>query len=43
MDKKVKFALVGMGALAFRHINGVFQNSDVAEIACICDIDEDAH
>lgn len=42
MEKKVKFALVGMGALAFRHLDGVNRNSDVAEVVCICDVDEAA-
>ena len=42
MEKKVKFALVGMGALAFRHLDGVNKNSDVAEYVSICDVDEAA-
>ena len=41
-QKKVRFAMVGMGALAFRHLGGVNQNSDVAETVSICDIDPDA-
>ena len=42
MEKKVKFALVGMGALAFRHLDGVNKNSDIAEYVSICDVDEAA-
>lgn len=41
IQKKVKFAVVGVGGLGFDHIQGIKNNSDVAEIACICDNQED--
>jgi len=41
-ERKIKFAMVGMGALAFRHLDGVNKNSDVAETVAICDVDEAA-
>ena len=41
-ERKIKFAMVGMGALAFRHLDGVLDNKDVAETVAICDIDEAA-
>ena len=41
--KKVRYAIVGMGALAGRHLEGVIKhNGDIAEVACICDIKEEA-
>ena len=39
---KVKFAVVGMGALARMHLSGINANSDVAELVSICDINETA-
>ena len=41
-DKKVKFAVVGMGALARKHLEGINVNSDIAELVSICDVNEAA-
>ena len=35
--EKVKFAVVGVGGLGKAHIKGIHNNSDVAEIVCVCD------
>ena len=41
--EKVKFAIVGMGALAAKHIEGVkLKNGDLCELVAICDINEAA-
>ena len=37
-QKKVRFAVVGVHSLGKQHIRGIQLNSDVAELACICDI-----
>ena len=34
---KVRFAVVGVNGLGKNHINGIIANSDVAELACVCD------
>ena len=36
-DKKVRFAVVGVGGLGQGHLLGIVNNSDVAELACVCD------
>jgi len=38
--KKVRFAVVGVGGLGPRHIWGIQEHSDMAELICVCDIDE---
>ena len=35
--EKVRFAVVGVGGLGKSHIKGIYNNSDVAELACVCD------
>ena len=40
-DKKVRFAVVGVGGLGKSHIEGIHNNSDVAELVCVCDNRED--
>ena len=35
--KKVRFAVVGVGGLGNAHLKGILNNSDIAEIACVCD------
>ena len=35
--EKVRFAVVGVGGLGHRHILGVLNNKDYAELACVCD------
>ena len=35
--EKVKFAVVGVGGLGKAHIKGIYNNSDVAELVCVCD------
>ena len=37
-QKKVKFAVVGLLGLGKSHIKGIQLNSDIAELACVCDI-----
>ncbi len=39
--KKVKFAVVGVGGLGRAHMRGILNNSDIAEIEAICDINEE--
>jgi predicted dehydrogenase len=34
---KVRFAVVGVGGLGKSHIQGIYVNSDIAELACVCD------
>ncbi len=40
-QKKVKFAVVGVGGLGRSHMIGIQKNSDIAEIEAICDISEE--
>ena len=35
--KKVRFAVVGVGGLGIGHIKGILNNSDKAELVCVCD------
>ena len=35
--EKVRFAVVGVGGLGVGHIRGIKLNSDIAELACVCD------
>ncbi len=35
--EKVRFAVVGVNGLGKAHIRGIIGNSDVAELACVCD------
>ena len=35
--EKVRFAVVGVGGLGKAHIKGIYNNPDVAELACVCD------
>ena len=35
--EKVRFAVVGVGGLGHRHIMGVLNNKELAELACVCD------
>lgn len=37
-EKKVRFAVVGLIGLGKAHIEGIKKNSDIAELACVCDI-----
>lgn len=39
-QKKIRFAVVGVGGLGKAHIKGIGLNSDIAELACVCDNDE---
>ncbi len=39
--KKVRFAVVGVGGLGAAHIEGIKNNSDIAELVCVCDNVED--
>ncbi len=39
-QKKVKFAVVGVGGLGHAHLLGIKNNSDIAECVAICDVDE---
>ena len=39
-QKKVRFAVVGVGGLGRAHLEGIKNNSDIAETVAICDIDE---
>ena len=40
VQKKVRFAVVGVGGLGRAHLEGIKNNSDIAEAVAICDIDE---
>ena len=40
-EKKVRFAVVGLAGLGRRHINGILDNSDVAELTYLCDNNEE--
>ena len=40
-QNKVKFAVVGVGGLGKSHIQGIYNNSDVAELVAVCDNRED--
>lgn len=40
-QKKVRFAVVGVGGLGQSHIRGIHGNSDIAELVCVCDNRED--
>ena len=35
--EKVRFAVVGVGGLGKSHIRGIHNNSDMAELVCVCD------
>lgn len=35
--EKVRFAVVGVNGLGKHHIKGILGNSDIAELACVCD------
>jgi predicted dehydrogenase len=35
---KVRFSVVGMGALAGKHLEGINKNSDLAQLVSICDV-----
>ena len=37
-QKKIRFAVVGLLGLGKSHIKGIQLNSDIAELACVCDI-----
>ena len=37
-QKKIRFAVVGVNGLGKAHIKGIELNSDIAELACVCDI-----
>ena len=40
-QKKVRFAIVGVGGLGRSHAMGVRNNKDIAELVAFCDIDEE--
>ncbi len=40
-QKKVRFAVVGVGGLGRAHLIGIRNNSDIAECVAICDINEE--
>ncbi len=40
-QKKVKFAVVGVGGLGRAHMIGIQKNPDIAEIEAICDVNEE--
>ncbi len=40
-QKKVKFAVVGVGGLGRAHLEGIEKNADIAECVAICDINEE--
>ena len=40
-DKKVRFAIVGVGGLGRSHAMGVRNNKDIAELVAFCDINEE--
>ena len=40
-NKKVKFAVVGAGNFGGSHMRGIMSNADIAEIAAICDPNEE--
>ncbi len=40
-DKKVSFAVVGVGGLGVSHLTAIKNNAEIAECTAICDINED--
>ena len=36
--KKLRFAIIGCGRISYKHIEGLINNKEEAELAAVCDI-----
>lgn len=36
--KKLKFAIIGCGRISYKHVEGLVENSDIAELVATCDV-----
>ena len=39
--KKLKFAIIGCGRISYKHVEGLVENSDIAELVATCDVNID--
>ncbi|HBF76220.1 MAG TPA: oxidoreductase, partial [Clostridiaceae bacterium] len=37
--KKLRFAIIGCGRISYKHIEGLINNREEAELVAVCDID----
>ena len=39
--KKLRFAIIGCGRISYKHVEGLVENSDIAELVATCDVNMD--
>ena len=36
--KKLNFAIIGCGRISYKHVEGLYENNDVANLVATCDV-----